>query len=54
MTYKADTSVICKCDAIINKDHMHKHLQTAKHERDIIGRENVELVDPCKYKPRNN
>jgi hypothetical protein len=51
MPYKADTSVICQCGAIINKYYMHKHLQTAKHERDMIGREHIEVVDHYKYKP---
>ncbi len=54
MPYKADTSVICQCGAIKNKYYMHKHLQTAKHERDMIGRENIQVVDHYKYKPRNN
>jgi hypothetical protein len=32
---------------------MQKHLQTAKHEREMQGRENIYVVDHYKYKPRN-
>ena len=43
-TLKADTSVICECGAIVGKYYMQKHLQTAKHERDMVGRENIEVL----------
>jgi hypothetical protein len=29
-------------------------LQTAKHERNMAGREYIEVADHYKYKPRNN
>ncbi len=55
MSFKnADTSVICQCGCIVNKYYMPKHLQTAKHEREMQGRENIEVFDHYKYKPRNN
>jgi hypothetical protein len=50
---KAD-NVIWQCRCIINKYYMHKHLQTAKHERNMVGRENIEVVEHDKYKPRHN
>ena len=31
---------------------MKKHLETAKHEREMVGRENIEVVEHYKYKPR--
>jgi hypothetical protein len=31
---------------------MQKHLQTAKHDCDMQGRENIDVVDHYKYKPR--
>ena len=43
-TLKPDNNVICQCGAIINKYYMQKHLQTAKHERDMVGRENIEVI----------
>ena len=51
---KADPTFICQCGAIISKYYMQKHLQTAKHGRDMVGREHIEVVDYYKYKPRNN
>jgi len=53
-TLKPDNNVICQCGAIIYKYYMQKHLQTAKHEREMQGRENIYVVDHYKYKPRNN
>ena len=53
-TLKSDTTVICQCGAVVSKYYMQKHLQTAKHERDMVGREHIEVVDHYKYKPRNN
>ena len=43
-TLQPDNSVICQCGAFINKYYMQKHLQTAKHERDMVGRENIEVL----------
>ena len=37
MPYKTDTPVICQCGTIKNKYYIHKHLQTSKDERDMIG-----------------
>jgi hypothetical protein len=45
--------VICQCGAILNVYYMPKHLKTAKHARDIIGREHIEIVDHYKYQPNN-
>ena len=53
-TLKPDNNVICQCGAIINKYYVQKHLQTAKHEREIQGCENIDVVDHYNYKPRNN
>jgi hypothetical protein len=33
---------------------MKKHLTTSKHEREMQGREHIEVVDRYRYKPRNN
>ena len=54
MTYnlKADNDVICQCGCIVNRYYMKKHLETAKHEREMVGRENIEVVEHYKYKPR--
>jgi hypothetical protein len=49
---KADNDLICQCGCIINKYYMSKHLQTAKHEREIRNRVNIEVVDHYKNKPR--
>jgi hypothetical protein len=51
MPHKADTSVICQCGAIINKYYYRTHIQTAKHARDMIGRESIEVAEAWKYKP---
>jgi hypothetical protein len=42
MPHKADTTVICQCGAMVCKYYMPKHLRTAKHERDMVGREHIE------------
>jgi hypothetical protein len=47
---KPDNDVICQCGAIFSKYCMTKHLQTAKHTRDMAGRENIEVADAWKYK----
>jgi hypothetical protein len=52
MPHKADTTVICQCGAIINKYYYRTHIQTAKHERDMVGREHIEVVEHLRYKPR--
>jgi hypothetical protein len=36
MPHKADPTVICQCGAIISKYYMPKHIQTAKHTRDMV------------------
>jgi hypothetical protein len=54
MPHKADPTVICQCCAIISKYYRHKHLQTAKHTRDMSDREHIEVAEAWKYKPRNN
>jgi hypothetical protein len=36
---KADTTAICQCGAMVCKCFMPKHVRTAKHERDMVGRE---------------
>ena len=36
-TLKPDNNVICQCGAIINKYYVQKHLQTAKHKREMQG-----------------
>ena len=41
--------VICKCGAIVKHSAMIKHLLTAEHARDVIGCENIEVVDHYKY-----
>ena len=57
MPHKADPTVICQCGAIISKYYMPKHIQTAKHIRDMAGREKIEVREVSelwKYEPRNN
>ena len=51
MPHKADTSVIFQCGAIINKYYYRTHIETAKHARDMIGRESIEGAETWKYKP---
>ena len=53
MPHKADTTVICQCGVILSKYYMEKHLRTAKHERDMVGREHIEVVEHLRYIPRN-
>jgi hypothetical protein len=57
MPHKADTTVICKCGLMTSKYYMPIHLRTAKHARDIVGRENknkkIEAAEYLKYIPRN-
>ena len=50
---KPDKDVICQCGCTLKEYHMPKHLQTAKHERNMAGRENIEVIDHHRYKPRN-
>ena len=54
MPHKADTTVICQCGAILSQYYMEKHLRTAKHERDIVGREHIEVAQAWKYTPSCN
>ena len=49
---KPDNDGICQCGCTIKKYYMSKHLNTAKHEREIVGREIFEVVDHYRYKPR--
>ena len=53
MPHKAEPTVICQCGAIISKYYMPKHLRTAKHARDVVGCEKIEVVAHYKYVPRN-
>ena len=43
---KPDKDVLCQCGCIVKKYHMPKHLQTAKHEREMQGCDNVEDIPP--------
>ena len=54
MPRKADPTAICQCGARVCKYYMPKHLRTVKHERDMVGREHIEVAEHLKYKPRNN
>ncbi len=56
MPHKADTTVIYKCGLMTSKCYMPTlfFLRTAKHARDIVGRENIEVAEHLKYIPRNN
>jgi len=36
-----------------NKYYMRKHLTTAKREREMVGRVQIEVAEAGKYKPRN-
>jgi hypothetical protein len=38
----------------VNKNYMAKHLQTVKHELQMISRENMEVAEAWKYKPPRN
>ena len=53
MPHKADTTVICQCGAMVCKYYMPKHLRTAQHERDMVGREHIEVAKHLRYIPRN-
>ena len=53
MPHKADTTVICQCGAMVCKYYMPKHLSTAQHERDMVGREHIEVAKHLRYIPRN-
>jgi hypothetical protein len=41
--------VICKCGAIIKWHKMPQHLSSTEHARDIVGCENIEVVNPYVY-----
>ena len=41
--------VICKCGAVVKHRDMPKHLLSTEHARDIVGCENIEVVDHYKY-----
>ena len=41
--------VICKCGDIIKWHKMPQHLLSTEHARDIVGCENIEVVDHYKY-----
>jgi hypothetical protein len=45
MPHKADPTVFCECGAIVNKYYMPKHIQTAKHARDMTDREHIEVAE---------
>ncbi len=47
---KADNDVICQCGHIVKKYYMPKHLQTRKHEQNMVGREHIEISEAWKYK----
>jgi hypothetical protein len=49
MPHKADPTIICQCGAIISKYFYRTHIQTGKHERDMIGREHIEVAEAWKY-----
>ena len=53
MPSKADPTVICQCGCLVNKYYMPKHLRTAKHAREMAGRENIVVVSHYQYTPRN-
>mgnify|MGYP007073083583 CR=1 FL=1 len=41
--------VICKCGDVVKHSDMSKHLLTAEHAREMVGRENIEIADHYKY-----
>jgi hypothetical protein len=41
--------VICKCGAIIKWEKMQQHLLSTEHARDMVGCENIEVVDHYQY-----
>jgi hypothetical protein len=50
---KPDNDVLCQCGCIVNKYYMPKNLQTIKHAREMQGRDDIQVVDRHRYKPRN-
>ena len=40
---------ICKCGANIKYTNMRKHLLSAKHRRDMVGCENIEVAATYKF-----
>ena len=51
---KPNNDVLCQCGCIVKKYYMPKHLQTAKHETRMVGRENIEVNEHYTYQPRDN
>jgi len=49
---KPDNHVICQCGCMISKYYMSEHLKTTKHEREMIGRENIKVINQYQYIPR--
>ncbi len=49
MPQHKSADVICQCGAILKVYYMPNHLRTAKHARDMVGRENIEVVSRYKY-----
>ncbi len=47
---KPDNDVICQCGCIVKKYYMPKHLQTIRHERNMVGRENIQVAEHHRYK----
>ena len=45
--------VICQCGAVLKYSNMPKHLRTAKHARDMVGREHIEIAEHYKYQANN-
>jgi hypothetical protein len=41
--------VICKCGEVIKHCDMPKHILTAEHAREMVGRENIEIADHYQY-----
>jgi hypothetical protein len=50
---KPDNDVLCQSGCVVKKYYMPKHLQTIKNAREMQGRDNIEVVDHHRYKPRN-
>ncbi len=53
MPQHKSADVIRQCGAILKVYYMEKHLRTAKHACDMVGRENIEVVSHYKYVPQN-
>jgi hypothetical protein len=49
---KAGNDVVCQCCFIVKKHYMPKHLQTRKHEQNMVGRKNIEVADHYENNPR--